>query len=349
VTIKVRYLLLSIATLFSLLPAVGISELATALAIIRETPREIRLDGVVEVVNQTTVSAQTQGQVEQVLFDVDDFVEAGQLIIRLKDTQQRARLRQAEAELKETLAKLQEARDQHRRVKEMYAKKLVSQSRMDETVVALKSAGARQQAASAGLERAKEQFEYTRIKAPYSGIVTQRLIEVGEIASPGQKLMSGISMDQLRISVDVPQSLIPTIRKLGKARFLQPGNGYVDALKLTIFPFAHQGSNTFKVRMNLPKGTVNLFPGMFVKTAFTTGIKEELVVPATAVVYRSEVTAVYVVNDDGRIGFRHVRLGHLTDDGRISVIAGLLPGEKVTLDPIAAGKILKQQLREAHK
>jgi len=349
VGIKVRDLLLGMATLFSLLPVVGTAELATASAIIREAPREIRLDGVVEVVSQTTVSAQTQGQVEEVLFDVDDFVEAGQLIIRLNDKEHKAKLRQAEAVLKETQARLQEARDQHRRVKEMYTKQLASQSRMDEAVAALKSASARQESASAGLEQTEKQFEYTRIKAPYSGIVTQRFVEVGETASLGQKLMSGFSLDQLRISVDVPQSLIPTVRKLGKARFLQPGNGYVDASKLTIFPFAHQGSNTFKVRMNLPKETVNLFPGMFVKTAFTTGIKEELVVPAAAVVYRSEVTAVYVVNDDSKIGFRHVRLGHTTEDGRISVIAGLLPSEKVALDPIAAGKILKQQLREAQK
>ena len=62
-----------------------------------EVPREYRLDGVVEAVNQSTVSAQTSGQVEEILFDVDDFVETGDLIVRLKDTEQKARLVQAEA------------------------------------------------------------------------------------------------------------------------------------------------------------------------------------------------------------------------------------------------------------
>ncbi|MEW8500224.1 MAG: efflux transporter periplasmic adaptor subunit, partial [Candidatus Thiodiazotropha taylori] len=105
-------------------------------------------------------------------------------------------------------------------------------------------------------------------------------------------------------------------------------------------------SSTFQVRVDLPQGVKDLFPGMFVKTAFITGVKQELVVPREAVVYRSEVTAVYVLGSDGRVHFRHIRAGHPVSDDALSVIAGLSAGEQVILDPVAAATELKQQLAE---
>ncbi|MEN8180325.1 MAG: efflux RND transporter periplasmic adaptor subunit [Pseudomonadota bacterium] len=343
---RIKRGLLASLFLIGFLPLSAMAELETAKVELQESPREFLLDGTVEAINRTTISAQTSGQVQEILFDVDDYVEQGEVLIKLKDTEQKARLRQAEADLKEAIARLQEAGDEFKRISGMHEKKLVSQSQMDKATAALKSARARQDAASAGLVQASEQFEYTRVKAPYSGIVTERHVQMGEVASPGQPLISGISLDQLRVVVDVPQSLIPTIREQGRARVLLDGEA-LEAVKLTIFPYAHAGSNTFKVRVDLPEGVSDLFPGMFVKTAFVTGIKKELVVPRKSVVYRSEVTAVYVVGKDGRITFRRVRTGHPTGNGMIAVIAGLSNGEEVALDPIAAGAELKRQLAES--
>jgi RND family efflux transporter MFP subunit len=320
------------------------TDLETATANKRETPREFWLDGDVEAINRTTLSAQTQGQVEEILFDVDDFVEAGQVVIRLKATEQQAGLNQARADLKEAKARLTEAQDNYKRNKDLFGKKLVSQSALDKSTAALKSARARKDAAEAGVVKASQQFEYTRVRAPYSGIVTQRHVEVGEIASPGQKLMSGISLDQLRVTVAMPQSLIPVIREQRKARVLLPNGEAIEAERLTIFPFADQASNTFKVRVELPEGVKGLFPGMFVKTAFVTGAKKELVIPSDSVVYRSEVTAVYVVDQEGGVHFRRIRAGKPAGNGMMSVIAGLSPGEQVATDPVAAAAALKQQL-----
>jgi RND family efflux transporter MFP subunit len=342
----------SLATfLFSLVLTPGLSFadsslLETVQVEKRETAREFWLDGTVEAINQTTLSAQTRGQVKQILFDVDDYVEKGQVVVKLKDTEQRAGLNQARADLKEAVARQQEALDNFNRTKDLFGRKLASQSQLDKTTAALKSAKARKEAADARLAQAKEQFGYTRIKAPYSGIVTHRYVEVGEIASPGEKLMSGTSLDQLRVIVDLPQSLVPVIRQQGKARVLHPSGKSIEGEKLTIFPFADQSSSTFQVRVDLPEGVKDLFPGMFVKTAFITGVKQELVVPREAVVYRSEVTAVYVLNSDGRIHFRHIRAGHPVTEDALSVIAGLSTGEQVILDPVAAATELKQQLAE---
>jgi len=308
----------------------------------RSVPREYRLDGVVEAIRRTTVSAQTQGQVEEILYDVDDFVEKGTVVARLKDTEHRARVTQAAAELKSSTAQLQQAKDEYSRAQGLHAKKLISDSDMDKAKAERETAQGRFEAAVAGLEQWEEQLRYTRIRAPYSGIVTHRHVEVGETVSPGQPVMTGISLDELRVITDVPQSLIPSVRRGGEVRVYPPGGGTLVADEITIFPYAELSSNTFKVRLDLPEGTKGLFPGMFVKTGFVTGEKRELVVPEEAVVFRSEVTGVYVVNGGGRLHFRQVRLGRDLGDVLV-VLAGLTEGERVALDPIAAGAALKAQ------
>ena len=115
--------------------------------------------------------------------------------------------------------------------------------------------------------------------------------------------------------------------------------------KITVFPVADQTSNTFKVRLDLPEGIKGLFPGMFVKTSLVTGEKQVLLVPQKSVVQRSELTAVYVITDDGKICFRHVRLGSVHHDSQV-VLSGLTVGETVALDPIEAGVVLMQRRRQ---
>ncbi len=328
-------------------PALAVEELATDSAQLVTLPREYRLDGVVEAINQSTISSQTSGQVMEILVDVDDFVEQGVVIIRLKDTEQRARVDQAEAELQAADALLQEASRDYERTREIFQRKLVAQSAMDKATATLKSARARQESANAALSQAREQLEYTRIRAPYAGIVTERLIEVGETATPGRPLISGISLDQLRVSVDIPQSLIPAIRKQADARVLLPDSRSVAASAVTIFPFADPSSGTFKVRLQLPADLSGLFPGMLVKTRFAIGEIRELLIPERSVVYRSEVTAVYVLEPNERLSLRHIQTGHRRNDSMIAVLSGLEPGERVALDPVTAGSRLKLQAQGA--
>jgi RND family efflux transporter MFP subunit len=281
--------------------------------------------------------------VEEVLFDVEDYVQKGDLIVVLKDAVQQAQVAKAKASLAAARAQLQDALKEFERIKDIYAKKLVAKKDLDKASAALKTARAQKEAAEAALQQAEEQLGYTRITAPYTGIVTERHVQVGEVAQPGAPLMSGISLDKLRVQADVPQSLVPAIRRFDRAEVQQPGNGWFEVEKITIFPFADQTSNTFRVRLDLPEGVGGMFPGMFVKTAFVTGLREALIVPPEVVVYRSEVTGVYVSDDQGRISLRHVRLGHALPDGRMEVLSGLSEGEQVALDPLAAVVRLKEQ------
>jgi RND family efflux transporter MFP subunit len=299
-----------------------------------QLPQERRLDGVIEAVNQGTVAAQTSGRVTAILYDVNDFVPAGAVIVRLRATEQRSGLLQAEAALREATSRETEAQTRFQRVSDMYARKVVAKAMLDEATTARDAAVARLAASKAGLESAREGVSYTEVRAPYAGIVTRRLVQVGETVAPGTPLVSGLSLQYLRVVVDVPQSVVEQVRSIRKAA-VYVGDRRVEATKLTVFPEAATLSNTFRARLDLPENATDLYPGMYVKVGFVVGEEARLLVPVRALVERSEVTAVYVVSADGHVALRQIRPGRRVDD-RIEVLAGLDAGERVATDPAAA-------------
>jgi len=319
-------------------------EFPTAEAVMIEVPRVYQLDGVVEAVNASTVAAQTNGQVKEVLFDVDDLVEAGKVIVVIDDSQQQAALAAARARLRQVQVQLADAEKEYQRTLQVYRKKVVSKAVMDKARAARDQARAAMEAARAAVRQAEQQLAYTRVKAPYTGIVTRRLVEVGEVAAPGKPLMSGISLEHLRLIVDVPQSLIEAVRH-ERAGAVRIGERWVDTEKVTIFPVADPVTDTFRVRLQLPKGLQGVYPGMYLKAAVSVGHRRVLVVPPQAVVFRSEVIGVYVVDARGRVTLRHVRVGKPLIDGRYVVLSGLSAGERVATDPQAAVRVLIEQRR----
>jgi RND family efflux transporter MFP subunit len=300
-------------------------------------PRETAFDGAVEAVNQSTVSAQTSGRVVELPYDVGDFVESGAVIARLTTTEQRARSEAQEAALAGARAQLAEAQLAHDRMKDVYAKRLVAKAQYDKSVTDLDAARARHEAAQASLTEAREGLGYTVIKAPYSGIVVARHVQMGETVTPGRQLMTGLSLEHLRAVVEIPQQHIGPLRKHRRARVILPDGRSVEASELRIPPSANPATHSFRVLVTLPQGDHGVFPGTLVKVAFVSGEQERLLVPPGSIVRRGEVTAVYAVNQAGRASLRYLRIGSPAADGRIPVLAGLHAGERIALDPIAAG------------
>ncbi len=305
-----------------------------------EAAHEIRLDGTIEAVNRATVQAQTGGEIVEILFDVDDYVERGAVLLRMKDTEQRARVRRAEAALSEAEARLRQAESEYARIRGIFEKKLVSRSAMDKATAELKAARARVRQAKAALAEAREQLEHTVVRAPYSGIVVERHVQVGEIATPGKPLMTGISLETLRAVVMLPQKWVSAVREQRKARVYWAGRTF-ESRRVTVYPYGDERAHTFKTRVRLEGDLKGLYPGMLVKVGFRTGTRRVLAVPAEAIMHRSEVTAVYVVDDAG-IHLRQIRAGRPVDGGLVEVLAGLEAGERVALDPIRATFALKQ-------
>jgi RND family efflux transporter MFP subunit len=329
-----------LVALLAITPVMATVPLGTATVDYEVAPRERVLDGRVEAVNQATVSAQTSGRIAELPYDVNDFVEAGAVVMRFTDAEQRAALDRAQASLAEARARLANAETEFERAEKMIANNTISRSRFDQAKAERDSARARLDAAVAGVETAREQLEYTVVRAPYAGIVSERHVELGELVSPGQPLISGLSLQSLRVNVDVPQSLFHAVRTIAKAA-VYVNDERIEAESLTFFPVADDAANTFRVRVNLPDGAVTLYPGMFIKVGFIVGESQRLLIPAQAVVRRSELSAVYVVDGDD-VSLRQVRLGRRYGES-IEVLAGLAEGETVATEPVRAGIWLKEQ------
>ena len=304
-----------------------------------QAARERVWDGVVEAVNQATLSAQTAGRVVELPYDVDDYVPAGAVVVRFTDVEQQSARRQAEAQLRAAQASAKEAEAEYLRIQGIYDRKLVAKAQLDQALARRDATRATLEAAQAGVQSAGEQVDYTVIRSPYSGIVTARHVQVGEAVRPGQPLISGLSLGRLRVHVELPQSDIAAIRAERKASVLLGDGRRVEASKVTVFPYADPQSHTFKVRVELPEEETGLHPGMTAKVAFAVGEGERLLLPQAALVRRSEVHAVYVAGPQGLL-LRQVRLGHRFGD-RVEVLAGLSAGEQIALDPLAAGAALR--------
>ena len=139
-------------------------------------------DGVVEAVHKSTISAQTEGEIIELPFDVNDYVPKGSIVIRFEDTKQKARLDKAVASEAQVQARLVEAESRYRRNQRLVKDNAVSQSELEKSEADLKAAKAQLELSRAALKEAREQWEYTVVRAPYAGVLTERFVEVGEHA-----------------------------------------------------------------------------------------------------------------------------------------------------------------------
>lgn len=316
-------------------PAQPAAPLTTTTVARRTQLQEQVWDGVVEAVDRATVSAQTGGRVTELPFDVNDVVDAGDVIAHLTDVEQQSGRRQADAGLRTAAAAEQEARLAFERAQQLLQRKLIARAAYDEAQARYMAARAAREAAGAAVRGAGEQVGYTVVRAPYAGIVTERHVQVGETVRPGQALLSGLSLRRLRVEATVPQSDVAAIRAQRRAAVLLADGRRIEAQSLVIFPYADPATHSVRVRLQLPDVETGLQPGMTVQTVFVVGEVPRLQIPAAALVHRGELTAVYVVDARQRVALRQLRTGRYSGN-QVEVLAGLADGEQVAADPLAA-------------
>ncbi len=338
-----RFILLSAVIVAGATPAIAETPLEITTVLRHTIEIEHRLDGVVEAVNEATLTAEIPGRIAEVLFDVGDVVPANAVVIRLRGTEQKADVSKAEAQVVDARARVVEASRAYQRIESLYGQNAASEQAMEQAKASLEVSKASLRVAEAQLTKTEEQAGYAVIRAPFGGVVTERHVERGESVTPGQPMISGFLPDLLRVRVDVPQRLLGHVRKHPSARVHVPGRE-PDSLivdDVAIFPYASAGTGTTRVRLTLPYGVEELSPGMLVKVSFFSGERTVLVIPERAIVYRSEVIGVYAVSKDGSVQMRRIRPGASLAGEKKIVLAGLQENEQIALDPVAAIAHLK--------
>lgn len=301
-------------------------------------------DATVEAIRRATISSETSGRISEINFDVDDFVKKGSVLVRITDAATRARLSGLEANVSEAEAQYNVALSEFNRIEGVFERKLVSKSAFEKAEAELKAATQRLTAAKAKVKEVLEQLKYTVVKAPYSGVVAERHVELGEMAKVGQPLLTGFSLNELRAVTHVPQSVVTQIRSATEAQIIvsTQDQAPLRSSLITVYPEADPNTHTYRVRVKLPSVPKGIYPGHLVKIQFTTGEAQKMRLPSQAIVMRSELQAVYIVKDN-KVSLRQIRLGKTNTDNTVDILAGLDAGEMVAMDPVRAGVYLKEQ------
>ena len=316
--------------------------LASATVTARESAASASYDGVVQAVRQTVIAAQVAGAVVALEVKVGDTVRAGQTLLRLDARAAEQTAAAGAAQLRGARATQEAATLEFERQQQLFGQNFISQAALDRARAQFKTAQADAAAQSANAGAARVQSSFYVVKAPYSGVVADVAVVLGDMAMPGRPLLTLYDPRALRISVAVPQAVAAQLAGGSVVQVELPGAvaGRVAPVKIQSLPTADPATHTVELRLDLPPGAGGVSPGMFARAwlAAPGGTPARLYVPAKAVVTRAELTAVYVLASDGRRLLRQVRLGRSEGD-LVEVLAGVAAGEQVALDPQAAARL----------
>jgi len=297
----------------------------------------VEIDGVVEPIKQSLVSSQASGRVSALMVKAGDPVKAGQLLATVDDRETQTGVQRSQAQQVQSDSELRNAQLNVSRTRDLQAKGFVSQAALDTAELQLKAAQAGRDQASAGLRQSALSQEFTRVTAPYDGYVSDTLVQAGDLAVPGKPLLSMYSPHAYRVVVHVGVSQQASTRAAVQVEVQQAGGEWVKPIAQQLLPAADALSQTLQWRLDLPTMPgAPWVPGQQVRVRFVGGASQRITLPATAVLRRGELTAVYVAGGPGFV-MRVVRLGRQLGQGQVEVLAGLLPQDRVALDPVQAG------------
>jgi RND family efflux transporter MFP subunit len=320
--------------------AQGVIQVPVVAAQVKMVGTGFELDGVVQPVKQSTISAQSSGRIAMLSVKAGDKVRAGQLLATIDDREAQTGVQRSQAQVAQAQAELRNAQSNFNRTRDLQSKGFVSAAALDTADAQLKGAQAGRDQATAGAAQSALAQGFTRISAPFDGWVLQTHAEAGDLATPGKPLLTLYAPLPLRAVVQVPVSRLGVARAAGAVEVLVQSGGnakWIRPSASSTVPTADAVSQTIEWRLELPTEAANaLLPGQQVRVRFTGGQAERSVVPASAILRRGELTAVYVASPKGFL-LKAVRLGPDHGAEGVEVLAGLSAGDRVALDPVKAG------------
>jgi RND family efflux transporter MFP subunit len=276
-------------------------------------PSSEEVVGTVRAKLQAVIEAKVSGRIEAFLVAPGQTLQAGDLIAQLDSHEIQARLDQA-------LAMREQATRDLERGRELFAKKITTQADFD-------AVQAHERVAAGSAKEIETMLGYTKVVAPFDGIVTRKLADVGDLATPGKPIAEMEDPSALRFEADVPEALIGAL-KLGAELPVRVGalRGEIKGTVVEVAPVADPASRTFLVKLDLPPKD-GLRSGQFGRVLVPTGKTNNIWVPASALIVRGQVESVFVAAN-GHAQLRLVRTGKHTD-AEVEILAGLSRDEKV--------------------
>jgi len=352
---------LSLLLLIAVVSLVGCSDEKTRMAPSPETVRNIPvlavqqanvpdlLEGVgtVRAAQSSEVASQMMGNIIQIRAHEGDHVQRGQVLAVIDDSQPRAAVDRATAaelaaqqQLVGTDSDLALAESTLKRYQNLYEKKSVSPQEFDEVKARQQAALARRDVAKAGqaqaqaaLSQARTSLDYTRIRAPFEGVVTEKKADTGTLASPGMPIFTVEDVRHYRLEATVNENDLRYVRTGEQVSVVIDAldNDGLKGKVVQIVPAADSASRTFLVKIDLPTDT-HLRSGLFGRAEFSRGERQALLIPRAAVVERGQLQGIYVLDQNKVASLRYITLGK-PSGAEVEVLAGLQDGERLVAKP----------------
>jgi RND family efflux transporter MFP subunit len=278
-------------------------------------------------------------------------------LIVIDDSQPRAASERAQATVlaaeKDIVAAQSEAAladSTFKRYENLWQRNSVSAQEFDEVKARMQAAQARlelaragRQQASAALAQANAQLGYSRVRAPFDGLITEKKTDLGTVAVPGMPLLTVEDTRRYQLEVTVDESQAAAVKRGAAVPVsFDASEGQITAKVAQIVPASDPGSHSFVVKLDL-SAAHGLRSGLFGRARFPKGTREALLIPSAAVVSRGQLQNAYVVGTDGVASLRYITVTPV-DDKRTEVLSGLQPGEKLVAEPGSrdfAGKVIR--------
>ena len=309
-------------------------------------PDYLEIAGTLSSVQTSAIASQMIGNVLEVRVHEGDRVRRGQILAVIDDTQPRATFERAQAaqlsarqEMAAANADFRLADATYKRYQDLYDRKSASPQEFDEAKARLDGSKARLEIsragltqAEAGLAQAQASQEYSRVRAPFDGLITEKRVESGALATPGMSLFTLEDPSRYRLEASLDESAISLLRIGQKVAVTAEAiEADLAGTVSEIVPAVDPATRSFLVKFELEIDS-RLRSGLYGKVRIPRGQKTAVLIPASAVVRQGQLQSVYVLDEKQVAGLRYVTLGD-TSNGEIEVLSGLDGNERLIAEP----------------
>ncbi len=286
--------------------------------------------GKIEAANSATLSTRMMGFVDKVHVNVGQKVTKGQLLVSINNADLSAKQAQTSAGITEAHAAFNNAEKDYQRFQNLFAENSASQKELDDQRARFEMARARLEGAKQMKNEVQSQFAYVNLRAPFNGVVTNKFIEAGDMANPGEPLISIEGPGNFEVTASVPESEISKIKSGSKVQVIVKSSDIIlPGLVTEVSTSAKNTGGQYLVKVVLDKTDASILSGMYATVQFP--IEKEtdvsiVLVPQEALVKRGQLTGIYTVSQSATALLRWLRLGRTYGDN-VEVLSGLAADE----------------------